>query len=826
MMRYLLTIFSMLALLSLLGSCAWPGGSPTKSLQPTSPFPAADPTLIPISEVSITVTVPASTPANADIVMVILDEVTGWPYNKKSLPLARMSDGRWQIRLSPPAGSLLRYHYLRRSPTESIEWTTNYQPVRYRVLHAAGPMEVEDIIAAWNDSPYQGPTGRIIGRIVDGLNGYPLAETMVHVSGQLLFTDGRGNFQAEGLVPGLQTITAFSYDGAYSPAQQGALIAADDITPAQMGMIPAQRVQVTFEVAVPEGTLEGIPIRIAGNLRQFGHIFTELPAGTTALAADMPTLIEVDPRHYIQIMDLYAGTDLRYKYTLGDGLWNAERDQEGQLITRQVIIPNQDLVIRDDIAQWNGANQGTISFLLSVPSETPLSDEVSLQFNPSIWHPPVPMWRVGDHAWFYSLYGQIDPLGAVGYRYCRNQQCGIADDLATAGPTSTGRQFTLTKSQQDIADAVTAWNWLASGALTTPTPSVEIRSRPEFKAGVEVLPHYRTTWKPYIKSGLREIANLGSNSIILTPTWAATQNNPLPTLGFDPAYTPYGDFLKAVIREAQGLGLEVILHPTLEFPKSNMADWWQSAARNEAWWTSFYDHYESFILTYAKLAAESDISKIVLGGPDIAPALPDGILADGSPSQAPGLAAAYWRSLIRETRAIYPGPIAFELELGTSMQAMPPFMDNIDEIHIYWHAPLASEVDASFQELQAVAGVQMANSFLSSEALHGKPISLSVEYASIEGGATACPIMAENVCLPTYLLDQGAMMGAHLQVDMQEQAIAIEAVLMQAHLQRAITGFYVRRYNPIVGLQDQSASVNGKVAGELLKIWYLAIRGE
>jgi hypothetical protein len=45
------------------------------------------------------------------------------------------------------------------------------------------------------------------------------------------------------------------------------------------------------------------------------------------------------------------------------------------------------------------------------------------------------------------------------------------------------------------------------------------------------------------------------------------------------------------------------------------------------------------------------------------------------------------------------------------------------------------------------------------------------------------------------------------------QAAAINAVLFEAYARPyAIAGFYVRRYNPLVALQDRSASVNGKPA--------------
>jgi hypothetical protein len=74
--------------------------------------------------------------------------------------------------------------------------------------------------------------------------------------------------------------------------------------------------------------------------------------------------------------------------------------------------------------------------------------------------------------------------------------------------------------------------------------------------------------------------------------------------------------------------------------------------------------------------------------------------------------------------------------------------------------------------------------------------------------------------------DLGSEGNAFLQVNLKEQAEAIYAILAEAYVQPSIHGVYVRRYNPIVELNDKSASVNGKPGQLVLEIWYPQITGQ
>jgi hypothetical protein len=819
-----LILFPAFLFLTLTYGCAIMNGGST----PSGPTPVSipSPTPMPSTEVFFFVLPPEGTSPQSKLSLVLLDEVTGFAYNPNPVPMTRMEDGRWQVRLTPPVGSLIHYRYTREAPAAADEIGTTGAPITYRVAHSSAQTQVNDIISAWSDAPYQGQTGRIIGRIFNKESGGGLPEMLVSTAGRNTFTDGEGAFRIEGLPPGLHTLTVFSTDGAYQTAQQGVVIAAQSTTPVELGLLPAQMVQVTFEVTVPADTIPGTSVRIAGSLRQLGNTFGLLTGGLSTSSALMPTLTLVDPTHYLGVVTLYTGADLRYKYTLGNGLWNAERDSKGAFLTRQLIVPDDDIIVADTISTWHSGQQGSLNFSVSVPDSTPVTDLISLQFNPFTWFDPLPMWRLDEDEWFYVLHGPLDFNGSLGYRYCRNLQCSSADDEVSAGPDAVGRPVTTSRVSQDLIDEVIAWKWwdLASEAATVVAP--EISPRSDFEVGVAFLPAYHPSWMALNSISMNEVANLGSNSVILTPTWILGQNNPTPLLTFDPAHTPFRDDLKRMGKEAASRNLHVALRPSLLPLTGDTNTWWFTASRDLAWWSGWFEQYRSFALTHARLAQEIGASKLILGGREVAPALPGGTVLDGSPSGVPLNAEDNWRSLVEEIRSIYSGQLAFEIELSQDLQPPPSFIDAFDGVHIYWHAALSDNQDPSVTEMQAAARSLLDEKILSNPLLAGKPIVLSVEYLSVAESASACAREPDGICRNPSEFDQGAIVDPDLALDLIGQSEAINAILLEATPRPEITGFFVQGYNPTVALQDKSASVNGKPAREILWYWYTHLTGQ
>jgi hypothetical protein len=176
--------------------------------------------------------------------------------------------------------------------------------------------------------------------------------------------------------------------------------------------------------------------------------------------------------------------------------------------------------------------------------------------------------------------------------------------------------------------------------------------------------------------------------------------------------------------------------------------------------------------------------------------------------------------LVADVRKIFDGRLAFELEFSYALQEAPEFIELFDEIHIYWRAPLASSASSFYAEIQEMAKFQIANAFSNLPDLSGKSVSLSVEYASVDGGALGCSSTLGSACNEAQIYDFGFDPDPFLENDMQEQSEAIYALLFEAYAHPDIRGFFVRRYNPIVALQDKSASVNGKIGSRILEFWY------
>ena len=200
-------------------------------------------------------------------------------------------------------------------------------------------------------------------------------------------------------------------------------------------------------------------------------------------------------------------------------------------------------------------------------------------------------------------------------------------------------------------------------------------------------------------------------------------------------------------------------------------------------------------------------------------------MTDGSPSNAPLDAEARWREIISEVRGIFSGRVAFEVELGDTLQPIPPMIDTVDEIHVLWHAPLDPPGSASMEDMRAAAGRQMDATILSDPRLAGKPIVLSIEYLSVQGGSSGCIRKGDQQCYPASAFEMGAIVDPSLAVDLEGQALAINAVMVEAYARPAITGILSRGYNPVLALRDKSASVRGKPAQDVLWFWFPRLTG-
>ena len=805
-----------------LQACA--GLTPTVSPTPApSPTPSATP--LPEALVTFRVTLPTTLPAGDGISMSVLDEVTGLALNLKDYPMQAEDSQHFIVILPFAMNSVIKYRYIRSGESLAQEHTSDGRAVRYRLHEVDGPGVVEDVISRWTDTKFTGPTGRISGQVLDSQTGAPIPNILLESGGSQTFSTSDGSFLLEGLPPGAQSLVAYSLDGTYRLYQQGAVVGSGSTTPAELRLIPAKKVKIVFTVSVPLGTLPAVPVRFAGNFSQLGNTFADLTSGISTLAARMPVLAAQPDGRYSITLQLPAGADLRYKYTLGDGLWNAERLATGEMRLRQLIVPQNDTSINDQIDSWSEGKSAPITFDITVPANTPANESVSIQFNPAFgWTAPIPMWRVGALRWIFVLYSPLDTLATIGYRYCRNDQCGSADDARTKGSKTGGQIVNTSLIPEKIDDPVTSWAWLEAAPAQVTLPNVTIQPRASgFVTGVEFQPFYNPSWQPLMISALQDVGSLNANWVILTPTWTFTRaDQPVlePQSDRDGLWPDTVDTLKL----ARSLSLNVALFPTPYFPGGS-EQWWKSAPRDFAWWVTWFEHYQKFLINYADLASVQGAQALILGGDWLYPALPKGTLLDGSPSNVPADAPARWHNLLVEVRAHFKGTLLWALPYPQGVQNPPSILADVDQVYLLWYAPIAQKSGATVEEMAAEAGKLLDKDIKPFAQALKKPLILAVAYPSALGGSSACVPDADGKCLKIELLAQPNPDISTIILNLDEQTTAYSAMLLAINERDWIGGIVSRGYYPPAILEDKSTSIHGKPARSVLWYWFPRLLG-
>ena len=394
--------------------------------QPSSAIQPEDGFLIGQTTTTFFASTPSSTPSDAEIYLDIVDEVTGINFNPTRHKMNFVSENLYAVELAFPEASLIKYRYALGSNPTFIEHNTRGNSVQYRVIENQQPGAIiaRDVIASWTESPPNISLGRIEGMLLDENTGQGIPDLLVNLNGMQTTSKDTGEFRLEAALPGKYLLTIYSLDGRYQPFQQEAIIAPEASTPVEVSLIPQPDTQVTFIVTPPPDHNPQTPIRLIGNTTHFGNTYSESLGATSIKAADTPTLLPQSDGTYQLTIDLPAGLDLKYKFSIGDGFWNAERHADGQFLTRQLTVPDEDSVITGSIANWKAGNRTPIRIEAHSQPGDEIPQKLYIQFNSYIWAEPIPMWQDADKSmWLYEVFSPLYLFPTIGYRFCYDAQC-------------------------------------------------------------------------------------------------------------------------------------------------------------------------------------------------------------------------------------------------------------------------------------------------------------------------------------------------------------------------------------------------------------------
>jgi hypothetical protein len=756
------------------------------------------------AEVLFRVTLPQPLPDGTSLGFEVVDDVTGLAFNPLRYEMTQQDDTNYYVKLPLTIGSVLKYRYIRLSSTNTIEYSPQGTEIRFRLADVTGPEIIQDNIAAWVDAPYTGQIGRVRGQFIDPSNNAPIPNLLVTAQGIQTVTASDGTFTVEGLTLGTHNLVAYSMDGMYETFQQGVTVSQEATTPVFINLTKRDMVSVTFVVETPTNFDTSLPLRFASNLQTLGNTYSDLGAGSTTPAANLPELIKVKDGRYSITLDLPEGFDLRYKYTLGDGLWNSELSSEGGFVVRQLLVSKTERSITDSVATFNSPNLKPVTISINTPSITPASDSISLQLNPFSWFEPIPMVKTGANTWSYTIYSPLHLLGAVEYRFCRNLMCDLSTSISSAStifsPSTTAQSISINiDGWTSLGEPITADVMTEGGALSP---------RPTFIAGFEITATNSSSAETNVDAAFTSIAEEAANVVIIPATWTATRNSPPylePVPGSDPTWAKMQD---TIIRAKQQ-GLQVILFPQLTFPEGASA-YWANAKRDEGWWITWYENYHRYLMQVSDWAYLNDVDGIILGDPSVSPSYGNGRLADGSLSNAPADADSQWRQLIKDIRAKFHGMVLGAMAYPSSQTSNPAWLDSVDQIYILYSPALPQPTTGNVAVLVTVIRQDLESNLYPKVQGFAKDIIIGLNYPSAANAYSGCTD-ALGSCLNNW---------SSLQVDLVSQSQIYNAAVIAAAREPWIDGFVSRNYQGAVYVQDASGSIYEKPAFYVLWFWY------
>jgi hypothetical protein len=229
----------------------------------------------------------------------------------------------------------------------------------------------------------------------------------------------------------------------------------------------------------------------------------------------------------------------------------------------------------------------------------------------------------------------------------------------------------------------------------------------------------------------------------------------------------------------------VALFPQLHYPTPTQ-EWWASSSKDAAWWDAWFEQYSRFAIHFADLADQSGASALVIGGKDVSPALPGGVLLDGMPSGVPADCAQRWSVIIKTIRAHFSGAVYWAVDYPADAANSPEFLSAVDQIYFLWSIDRPDPTDASLDSREKGFNDTLDSILLPLHEKSGKPI----------------------------------ILGMDIPLGSAEQLTAYNAIFAALNSYPWINGLISRGFFPPVAMQDGSASVNGKPASAVLWYWY------
>jgi hypothetical protein len=184
-----------------------------------------------------------------------------------------------------------------------------------------------------------------------------------------------------------------------------------------------------------------------------------------------------------------------------------------------------------------------------------------------------------------------------------------------------------------------------------------------------------------------------------------------------------------------------------------------------------------------------------------------------------------WLAILNEVRAHFRGQILWAMPYTAPNLVTPTFINQTDGVYLMISGNLSENLLPNKQELETAAASLLDNSVAPLQSMLGKPVYLAFGYPSVNGAGANCLPANSATCLDWTVLNQPTTDRAELNLNLQLQADIYEVLMAAVNTRPWVSGVVARGYYPPTLLQDKSASIHGKPAGDVLWYWYQRFLG-
>jgi hypothetical protein len=759
-------------------------------------------------------------PADSQLSLEWVDPLNAHQLNPSYEVMQPVDELHYQLDVPSKKGTLLQYRFIQTGKANEIEVGADGQVLPSRFYYITNHSRIQDKVLGFTASLSSVPLGRMEGTLRLKGSGQPAAGAIVTVSGISTTTSVDGKFKLEGIPAGTQNVTVFSPAGDFEPFEQQAIIEEKNVTPMDVVLDARKLVNVTFIVTTPKGTPPLAALYLYGNLTTMGDSFAGLFGGTSLIQNRALRLTKQSENEYLVVLQLPIDTEVHYLYSLGDTFWNSETSQTGQANRRSFFVSRQDMVIEDKVEAWITPNFKPVSFKFTPPASTQATDRIQIQFNAYGWMDPLEMWPVGDGTYEFTLVNPLNFSTPVNYRFCRSEMCGTTDP---ENQQDKQLSFSATTTEQILETTADQWSlWIPNSDPTTVTTENSMPRDSGFHAIVEMTDSYRPSWQAYYDSSLDGAIGLNANTVIIPVTWTFRSASPV-WLANNLSQDPSIEDIRIEVTRAKAKGLQVYLKAETRY-STTADDFWNNFSSDQTGWDQWFTEITNFYRSIAQLSLISQADGLILGDETVSQIIGKTNDIDGIMDEYPDNANDRWQGIFSEIRTLYPGECLLALNFDDLQDPGNLPLDRMDGIYLLNLGRIA-ESAGDVKSYSEKIGLKLDDVLDPIFGDNGKKIWLGVDFPSVVSSYLGCIEFAEKCMLPS-VLNFPAPIQPELAVSLQEQANLYNAVLPEVNRRAWVDGVSTRRYLITGNNQDQSSSIRGKPAADIVWYWYSSYTGK